>query len=92
MDHCGGGEGASTFDTLGTIDGWATGGKAPERIVATRTPSPNPMAPKLPPISRPLCPYPLIARYDGHGDVNSETSFVCGIADSASAGSPGERG
>jgi feruloyl esterase len=83
MDHCGGGEGASTFDTLGTIDGWATTGKAPERIVATRTPSPNPNAPKLPPISRPLCPYPLIAKYDGSGDVNSETSFVCGRATGA---------
>ena len=36
MDHCGGGEGASQFDTLGTLDAWATSGKAPERIVATR--------------------------------------------------------
>ena len=92
MDHCGGGEGASTFDTIGAIDGWATTGVAPQRIVAVREPSPNPNAPKLPPISRPLCPYPLIARYDGHGDVNSETSFVCGRVDSAGAGSPGERG
>jgi hypothetical protein len=78
MDHCGGGDGASTFDTIGTIDAWVTSGKAPERIVATREPSPNPNAPKLAPISRPLCPYPLIAKYDGHGDANSEKSFVCG--------------
>jgi hypothetical protein len=92
MDHCGGGDGASTYDTLGTIDAWATSGKAPERIVATRTPSPNPNAPKLPPISRPLCPYPLIARYDGSGDANSEKSFACGRADSAGAASSGERG
>jgi hypothetical protein len=80
MDHCGGGEGASTFDTIAAIDAWATSGKAPERIVATRTPSPNPNAPKLPPISRPLCPYPTIAKYDGTGDVNSEKSFVCAKA------------
>ncbi len=33
MDHCGGGEGASNYDTLGTIDAWATSGVAPERIV-----------------------------------------------------------
>jgi hypothetical protein len=92
MDHCGGGEGASTFDTIAAIDGWATSGRAPERIVATRTPSPNPNAPKLAPISRPLCPYPLIARYDGRGDVNSEKSFVCAKADTAAASSPGERG
>jgi hypothetical protein len=92
MDHCGGGDGASTYDTLGTIDAWATTGQAPERIVATRTPSPNPNAPKLPPISRPLCPYPLIARYDGTGDVDSEKSFACGRADSAGTTSGGERG
>jgi hypothetical protein len=92
MDHCGGGEGASTFDTIGTIDAWTTTGQAPERIVATRTPSPNPNAPKLAPISRPLCPYPLIARYDGVGDVNSEKSFVCAKADAATMSSPGERG
>ncbi|MGZ3197931.1 MAG: tannase/feruloyl esterase family alpha/beta hydrolase [Croceibacterium sp.] len=92
MDHCGGGEGASTFDTLGTIDSWASSGKAPERIVATRTPSPNPNAPKLPPISRPLCPYPLIAKYQGAGDVNSEKSFVCGRAETASTASTGKRG
>src|SRR3982750_514503 len=24
MDHCGGGEGASAYDTLGTIDAWAS--------------------------------------------------------------------
>jgi hypothetical protein len=94
MDHCGGGEGASTFDTLGTIDAWATGGEAPERIVATRTPSPNPNAPKLPPISRPLCPYPEIAQYDGTGDVNSETSFTCKLVVEIipPSASSGERG
>jgi hypothetical protein len=80
MDHCGGGEGASSFDTIAAIDAWATTGKAPERIVATRAPSPNPSAPKLAPISRPLCPYPLIAKYDGSGDANSEKSFVCAKA------------
>ena len=46
----------------------------------TRSPSPNPNAPKLAPISRPLCPYPLIAKYDGSGDVNAETSFKCEAA------------
>ena len=78
MDHCGGGEGASTYDTLATIDAWATSGKAPERIIATRTPSTFPGAPKLPPISRPLCPYPAIARYDGKGDPAKAESFSCG--------------
>ncbi len=79
MNHCGGGEGASEFDTIGAIDAWATTGKAPERIVATRPATAGPASPMREPLSRPLCPYPLIAKYDGAGDVNSEKSFVCGM-------------
>src|SRR5690606_35627567 len=30
MDHCSGGEGTSEFDTLGTLDAWATTGAAPD--------------------------------------------------------------
>ena len=82
MDHCGGGEGASTFDTLGTIDAWATTGRAPETIAATRTPAAGgipgaPPATPLAPISRPLCPYPAYARYIGKGDPAQASSFVC---------------
>ncbi|MEO6042003.1 MAG: tannase/feruloyl esterase family alpha/beta hydrolase [Croceibacterium sp.] len=94
MDHCGGGEGASSFDTLGTIDGWATTGTAPNMILATRGPAgPGgpPGAPPPPPrvpISRPLCPYPHYARYNGAGDPNAATSFTC----AAPAARTGERG
>jgi len=82
MDHCAGGEGASQFDTLGTIDEWASSGKAPERIEATRptTASGPPGAPAGPPrapMSRPLCPYPQYARYDGEGDTALAGSFRC---------------
>lgn len=78
MDHCGGGEGASNYDTLGTIDRWATSGVAPERIVATRGSAGGPPGtPSQPPISRPLCPFPKIAAYDGKGDKASEASFRC---------------
>ncbi|MEO6152535.1 MAG: tannase/feruloyl esterase family alpha/beta hydrolase [Croceibacterium sp.] len=83
MDHCGGGEGASTFDTLGTIDAWATTGRAPEMIVATRAatgaggiPGAPPPPPRVP-ISRPLCPYPAFAQYNGAGDSNDAGSFRC---------------
>jgi hypothetical protein len=82
MDHCGGGEGASQFDTLGTIDEWATTGKAPERIVATRPtaaggPPGAPAGPPRAPMSRPLCPYPAFAEYDGKGDAALADSFRC---------------
>jgi hypothetical protein len=82
MDHCAGGEGASQFDTLGTIDDWATTGTAPERIIATRpTVAPTfpgaPAGPPREPLSRPLCPYPQYARYNGSGDPDEAASFAC---------------
>jgi hypothetical protein len=78
MDHCGGGEGTSTIDTLAVIDAWASGGKAPERIVATR-PGNVPPA-NLPPLSRPLCPFPLVARYAGKGSQDAAENFACKAA------------
>ena len=82
MDHCGGGEGASSFDTLGTIDAWATSGQAPNSIVATRPtaaggPPGAPAGPPRAPMSRPLCPYPQYARYNGTGDTGEAGSFSC---------------
>ncbi len=72
MNHCSGGEGASAIDTLGAIDQWASGGAAPERLIASRPPSP-----RQSPLSRPLCPYPSVSRYDGHGPADQADSFTC---------------
>ena len=72
MNHCGGGEGASSIDTLAAIDRWAAGGAAPERLLATR-----PAAPKAPPLSRPLCAFPLVSRYKGSGPTDQAASFAC---------------
>jgi feruloyl esterase len=77
MEHCAGGEGPNSFDTLGTLDGWMSSGQAPELIVATRAPSPIPNAPQLPPMSRPLCPYPQVAEYRGTGDTADAANFAC---------------
>jgi len=83
MNHCGGGDGATQFDTLGIIDQWAESGVAPNRIVAKREgggaggPPGAPPAPELPPISRPLCPYPQFPQYAGEGDEADEASFAC---------------
>jgi hypothetical protein len=82
MDHCGGGEGAGVFDTLGVIDAWATSGTAPGTIVAQRVggaggPGAMPGAPVLPPISRPLCPIPAFAQYKGSGDPADAANFAC---------------
>ncbi|MBB5987506.1 tannase/feruloyl esterase family alpha/beta hydrolase [Sphingobium lignivorans] len=80
MDHCAGGEGPSAFDTLGVIDRWASEGTAPTRIVATRGPG-FPGAPAQPPMSRPLCPFPQIAKYKGTGSTDEEQNFICAPAD-----------
>jgi pimeloyl-ACP methyl ester carboxylesterase len=77
MDHCGGGEGPSNYDTLGTIDAWATSGIAPERIIATRGTGGPPGTPALPPLSRPLCVYPRIATYKGSGSQDDAANFEC---------------
>jgi hypothetical protein len=82
MDHCAGGEGPSAFDTLGTIDEWAKTRQPPSRIVATRPtevtgfPGAPAGAPRAP-MSRPLCAYPLVARYNGSGNPAEAGSFEC---------------
>jgi hypothetical protein len=72
MNHCAGGEGPSVIDTLAAIDGWAATGKAPERLIASRPPG-------QPPMSRPLCPFPAVARYDGKGPQGEASSFACAV-------------
>jgi feruloyl esterase len=68
MTHCGGGEATDRFEMLDAIVDWVEQGKAPERVLA-RTSS-------GPPLSRPLCPYPTIARYKA-GDPADAASFEC---------------
>ncbi len=68
MLHCGGGQATDRFDMLSAIQAWVEDGEAPDRVVATGT--------ALPGVSRPLCPYPRVARYEG-GDTDAQESFVC---------------
>jgi feruloyl esterase len=71
MGHCGGGEGPNTFDKIGTLDRWVEEGKAPERIVASH------MTDGTVDRTRPLCPYPQVARYKGSGSVDDAANFEC---------------
>ena len=68
MCHCGGGKSTDQFNMFDAITDWVEKGRAPERIIATGRAFPG--------VSRPLCPYPLVARYRD-GDINSADSFVC---------------
>ena len=69
MNHCGGGKATDQFDSLAAIQSWVEEGKAPERLVARGRAFPG--------RTRPLCPYPSVARYTGSGDVEAEASFEC---------------
>jgi Tannase and feruloyl esterase len=71
MGHCGGGEGPDTFDTISVIEQWVEQGNPPGRIIATHR-----TAGKVD-RTRPLCPYPEIARYNGSGSSDESSNFTC---------------
>ena len=71
MTHCMGGPATDQYDALAAVVDWVENGRAPDRIEAKA----GPMTP-WPGRTRPLCPYPQIARYRT-GDVNRAESFVC---------------
>ncbi|MGD0841510.1 MAG: tannase/feruloyl esterase family alpha/beta hydrolase [Candidatus Acidiferrales bacterium] len=71
MHHCSGGPGPNTFDTLSALEQWVERSAAPDKIIAThRT---NGVADR----TRPLCPYPQVARYTGTGSDDDAANFVC---------------
>jgi feruloyl esterase len=73
MAHCGGGPGATHFDALGAVVDWVEHGVAPDKIIASKLPSGATEGT----LQRPLCPYPLTARYQGSGSTNDASSFAC---------------
>lgn len=75
MEHCRGGEGPNVLDTQHALEAWVEHGTPPSRIAATKFVNDNSSDGVA--LSRPLCPYPQMARYDGHGNPNEAGSFVC---------------
>ncbi|MEI9890473.1 MAG: tannase/feruloyl esterase family alpha/beta hydrolase [Caulobacteraceae bacterium] len=74
--------GPSQIDWLAPMDSWIKTGTAPASITASTPPAPpaRPGAPAPQPVkmvTRPLCPYPAQARWDGKGDTSVEASFAC---------------
>ncbi|MDM0012383.1 tannase/feruloyl esterase family alpha/beta hydrolase [Variovorax sp. J22P168] len=82
MNHCSGGPATDQFDMLGPLVDWVEQGQAPDSVIASaRGPGTAVVNPELPASwsarrTRPLCPYPLVARYQG-GDAESAASFAC---------------
>jgi hypothetical protein len=88
VQHCGGGPGPDSFGQNGATDGkdpehsmglaleqWVEKGIAPSAIVATKYEGDD--SGKRVKMTRPLCPYPQVAKYKGSGDSKDAGSFVC---------------
>jgi feruloyl esterase len=71
MAHCRGGDGPNTFDALTALEEWVEKGKAPTQIVASH--SANGKVDR----TRPLCPFPQVAKYKGSGSIDDAANFTC---------------
>ncbi|TDM06181.1 MAG: tannase/feruloyl esterase family alpha/beta hydrolase [Ideonella sp. MAG2] len=84
MGHCSGGPATDQADFLSPLVAWVEDGQAPQDIVATARGAGNAggVNTDLPTgwsanRSRPLCPYPKVARYRGTGDVEEAANWAC---------------
>ena len=72
VTHCGGGVGPQPQALFDTMVNWVENGVAPDTISALNVTG------GVVTRSRPLCPYPQTAIYNGSGSVNDAASFHCG--------------
>ena len=73
IDHCGGGTGTGNFSMMQALAKWVENGVAPDATNADNTV----VASGSDGRTRPLCPYPQIARYVGTGDAMVASNFTC---------------
>jgi feruloyl esterase len=71
MAHCAGGIGPDSHDAVTAIVDWVEAGEAPDSIVASKIVDGEVTR------SRPLCPYPQVARYAGRGSIDDAANFRC---------------
>ncbi len=72
MGHCRGGVGPDQADFLSAIEKWREAGQAPAQITASRA-----AAQGRTEMTRPLCPYPQVAKYNGSGSTDDAKNFTC---------------
>jgi hypothetical protein len=90
-EHCTGGPGPSAFGQLGiptargskfglfdALEDWVEKDAPPPEIVATKYASQENGGRKAV-MTRPLCPYPQVAKYNGSGDPDDSASFACAV-------------
>jgi len=71
MAHCAGGIGPDQNDAITAVIDWVEQGRAPDSIEARKIVNGEVTR------SRPLCPYPEVARYDGSGSIDEAENFQC---------------
>ncbi len=71
MFHCNGGAGCGSVDWLAAVMDWVEKGKATAKLLGAHVESGQTTR------TRPLCPYPQIARYQGKGSVEDAANFAC---------------
>ncbi len=71
MTHCNGGDGPNSFDAVTLMEQWVEQGKAPEKMLASHSTAGQVDR------TRPLCPFPQTAVYNGTGDTKDAASFSC---------------
>lgn len=71
MNHCGGGDGPNSFDMVGALERWVENKSAPDAILASHSTEGKVDR------TRPLCPYPQVAKYKGNGSIDDAANFSC---------------
>jgi hypothetical protein len=71
MTHCAGGIGPDRNDAVTAVIDWVEKGKAPDQIIASKVTNGQTVR------TRPLCPYPQVARYKGQGSIDDASNFAC---------------
>jgi len=71
MGHCGGGAGPSQFNVTAPLEAWVEKGTPPAEIVASKVEKGKVTR------TRPLCPYPAVAKWNGKGSTDEAASFSC---------------
>ena len=74
MGHCSGGPGPNEFDALTALEQWVERGAAPDKLIASHI-----TAGKVD-RTRPLCPFPQVARWKGTGSSDDAANFSCTTA------------
>ena len=84
MNHSSGGPATEQYDALASLVDWVERGVAPDRIIATARGAGNAGGANAAvpgdwavDRTRPLCPYPQVARYNGTGTSERAENFTC---------------